>query len=131
MLHPAGPASEVRGAKSIITDEDCSIAPSLLCQSLPQACLESPVALNPAIAHDLPLEVVVAAGPVEFEIAPVVFDILPRELRVLVVGDEDYKRRIRVKRLQSLEHNSRSPALAYLAPPFDRTKRGHLASYHS
>src|SRR5262249_38794348 len=88
VLHPTGPAREMGRPERVISDEDRLIAPTLLSQTVSQPRFEGPVALDPAITYYLALEVVVATRTVQFQVAPVVLDFLPRQPCMLVIGDK-------------------------------------------
>ena len=84
---------------------------------------QGPVALDPAVAHDFPLEVVRMAAAVLGRVARRLFHFVPRQLAVLIVGDQQHQGRIGIPGLDAFHEGVVGPTASHLAPRPDRPER--------
>ena len=116
----------MRDAECLVAHEARCLLPGLTGQALPHASLQCAVAFDPAFGDHLPLCVVVRGRTVSGGGAPVLAQVQPRQLRMLVVGKEEDQRRVGIPFLDRLHLRIGGPLPADLAPRFHRAKgRNH------
>src|SRR5262245_10398046 len=116
MFHPGIPAAKMRGAEGAIADKDGVLLPCPGAQTGAYSLLQRAIALDPAITDDLAFEIVIVARTEKLDVAPIILDVGPFQLHLLIVRNEQHQWRIRVPFLKFLHQAARTPLHADFLP---------------
>ena len=124
---PLRPAAEVRRAERPVADKTHVLSPSLVDQRPAHGVEHHRIALDPAPGDHLPFEIVGAVLAVLVQVTlRQLLDLMPAEVRGLVVGNEQHQRRVRIHLLELLHRRRVDVLRRRIAPRIDRPEGAQL-----